>query len=240
MPDVSPAWSLIGTPFTSDYSLPSDPQTPENTPSSPQEQASTRRIPPTRTNSPEYPGEDDFYMVFPTLPLPTPPTSSAMIIRQRERALSVPALPPPYTPTTLPAPSPAVPPPSLPPPVPQPTLSTGCPRVMAEAVPLFYGDCTEAENPSDFIKAFNHSMLFLNPLSTDTQKIKALANYLGTGSPAKRWYEDLMTMQLASWDELTKAFNDRWPTTKSASQTSEEYQTELLSHKMLEEDVGII
>ncbi|KIO00179.1 hypothetical protein M404DRAFT_78577, partial [Pisolithus tinctorius Marx 270] len=104
----------------------------------------------------------------------------------------------------------------------------------------FYGDCTEAENPSDFIKAFNRSMLFLNLLSTDTQKIKALANYLGTGSPAERWYEDLTTTQLASWDELTKAFNDRWPITKSASQMSEEYQTELLSHKMLEEDVGII
>ncbi|KIO00097.1 hypothetical protein M404DRAFT_153567 [Pisolithus tinctorius Marx 270] len=111
---------------------------------------------------------------------------------------------------------------------------------MAEAVPLFYGDRTEAENPSNFIKAFNRSMLFLNPLSTDAQKIKALANYLRMGSPAERWYEDLTTTQLASWDELTKAFNDRWPTTKSASQTSEEYQTELLSHKMLKEDVGVI
>ncbi|KAI5984197.1 hypothetical protein F5J12DRAFT_899354 [Pisolithus orientalis] len=212
----------------------------ENTLSSPQEQASTCRIPPTRTNSPEYPGEDDSYTVFPTLPLQTPLTLSATIICQRERALSVQALPPPYTPTTLPTLSPAVPPPSLPPPVPQPTPSTGCPRVMAEAVPLFYGDHTEAENPSNFIKAFNCSMLFLNPLSTDTQKIKALANYLRTGSPAKHWYEDLMTTQLASWDELTKVFNNRWPTLKSTSQTSEEYQMELLSHKMLKEDIGII
>ncbi|KIN95322.1 hypothetical protein M404DRAFT_166119, partial [Pisolithus tinctorius Marx 270] len=83
-------------------------------------------------------------------------------------------------------------------------------------------------------------MLFLNLLSTDARKIKALANYLSTGSPAECWYEDLMTTQLASWDELTKAFNDRWPTMKSASQMSEEYQMELLSHKMLEEDVRVI
>ncbi|KIO10998.1 hypothetical protein M404DRAFT_20526 [Pisolithus tinctorius Marx 270] len=109
-------------------------------------------------------------------------------------------------PTTLPTPSPAAPPP---PPVPHPTPLTGRPKAMAEAVPLFYGDCTEAENPSDFIKAFNRSMLFLNLLSTDVQKIKALANYLGTSSPAEHWYEDLTTTQLASWDELTKAFNDR-------------------------------
>ncbi|KIO11484.1 hypothetical protein M404DRAFT_126893 [Pisolithus tinctorius Marx 270] len=83
-------------------------------------------------------------------------------------------------------------------------------------------------------------MLFLNPLSTDTQKIQALANYLGTGSPAERWYDDLTATQRASWDDIVKAFNDRWPTTKSATLTLEEYQTELLDHKMAEEDVGAI
>ncbi|KIO06276.1 hypothetical protein M404DRAFT_24554 [Pisolithus tinctorius Marx 270] len=83
-------------------------------------------------------------------------------------------------------------------------------------------------------------MLFLNPLSTDMQKIQALANYLGTGSPAKCWYDDLTVTQHASWDNVVKAFNNRWPTTKSTTLTSEEYQTELLKHKMAEEDVGVI
>ncbi|KIO01581.1 hypothetical protein M404DRAFT_149822 [Pisolithus tinctorius Marx 270] len=111
---------------------------------------------------------------------------------------------------------------------------------MAEAVPLFYGDRAETENASDFIKAFNRSMLFLNPLSTNTQKIQVLANYLGMGSPAEHWYDDLTATQRASWDDVVKAFNDRWPTTKSTTLTSEEYQTELLDHKMAEEDVGAI
>ncbi|KIN98214.1 hypothetical protein M404DRAFT_158337, partial [Pisolithus tinctorius Marx 270] len=82
-------------------------------------------------------------------------------------------------------------------------------------------------------------MLFLNPLATDEQKIKALANYLGTSSPAEHWYENLTATQRASWDELAKAFNTRWPTLKSATQTSEEYQTELLALRLPEEDVGV-
>ncbi|KIO04545.1 hypothetical protein M404DRAFT_26015 [Pisolithus tinctorius Marx 270] len=110
---------------------------------------------------------------------------------------------------------------------------------MAEAVPLFYGDRAEMENTSDFLKAFNHSMLFLNPLATDKQKIKALANYLGTSSPAEHWYENLTATQCASWDELAKAFNTRWPTLKSVTQTSEEYQTELLALRLPEEDVRV-
>ncbi|KIO06490.1 hypothetical protein M404DRAFT_24697 [Pisolithus tinctorius Marx 270] len=111
---------------------------------------------------------------------------------------------------------------------------------MAEAVPLFYRDQAETENASNFIKAFNCSMLFLNPLSTDAQKIQALANYLGTGSPAEHWYNDLTVTQHASWDNIVKVFNNRWPTTKSAMLTLEEYQTEPLEHKMAEEDVGAI
>ncbi|KIO03325.1 hypothetical protein M404DRAFT_145881 [Pisolithus tinctorius Marx 270] len=82
-------------------------------------------------------------------------------------------------------------------------------------------------------------MLFLNPLATNAQKIKALANYLGMGSPVEHWYENLTATQCTSWDELAKAFNTRWPTLKSVTQMSEEYQTELLALRLPEEDVGV-
>jgi len=42
---------------------------------------------------------------------------------------------------------------------------------MAEAVPLFYGDQVATENTSDFMKAYNRNMMFLNPLATDVEKI---------------------------------------------------------------------
>ncbi|KIM61381.1 hypothetical protein SCLCIDRAFT_122037 [Scleroderma citrinum Foug A] len=111
---------------------------------------------------------------------------------------------------------------------------------MAETVPLFHGDRAMAENASDFIKAYNRSMMFLNPLATDRQKMLALPNYFRTGSPAEKWYDNLMVNPPATWEDLVTAFNERWPMVKSATQTSEEYQTELLELKMVEEDIGVI
>lgn len=109
---------------------------------------------------------------------------------------------------------------------------------MAEVVPLFYGDRSTSENASDFLKAFNRSILFSNPTATDMQKIDALSNYLGTGSPAERWYQGLNGTQLTQWDDFTKAFKTRWPPIASAMQMLEEYQAELLAHRMPEDDVG--
>ncbi|KIO06220.1 hypothetical protein M404DRAFT_84393, partial [Pisolithus tinctorius Marx 270] len=57
-------------------------------------------------------------------------------------------------------------------------------------------------------------------------------------SPAEKWYQSLKGTQATVWDDFTAAFNARWPTIESATQTSEEYQSELLAHRMLEEDVG--
>jgi len=83
--------------------------------------------------------------------------------------------------------------------------------------------------------------MFLNPQATDVQKIEALSNFLGMNSPAKQWYTDLITNnQAATWQELTTAFNARWPAGRSAKQTSGEYQTELLGHKIADEDIGLI
>ncbi|KIO11496.1 hypothetical protein M404DRAFT_20177, partial [Pisolithus tinctorius Marx 270] len=194
-PEITAAWSPLGTPYTSDYSFPSGTQSPdilllssqEYPPLSPQEYTSIRGIPPTRGNSPEHPEDEDFFTAFPMIILPTPPASSAICTTHRERANSAPSstsIPhPPPRPTPQ---APPLPPMSQPPPPPLlPQAPPPRPRPMAEAVPLFYGDRAETENVSDFLKAFNCSMLFLNPLATDEQKIKALANYLGTSSPAE-------------------------------------------------------
>ncbi|KAI6014226.1 hypothetical protein BKA83DRAFT_4061997 [Pisolithus microcarpus] len=144
----------------------------------------------------------------------------------------------PAPPSVTPAPPSITPaPPSV---TPAPAIVPRPRPLMAEPVPPFYGDRMTVENASDFLKAFNWSMLFLNPLSTDAQKIAALANYLGMGSPAETWYQDQIVNQVTTWADVTREFNARWPPIESARQMSEEYQTELLEHRLPEEEIGII
>ena len=227
----------------SEYLFLSEPQSPEHAPSSPPEHASTRGLPPSRPDSPASPDYNDFYRAFGDLSPLTPPASVLATTAQRQRVLTSPPQPPPAAQPMLlalaPQPAPAVPAQQSTFPLanPVPPLQ---PRHMVEAVLLFHGDQATVENASDFIKAYNRSMMFLNPLATDRQKMLALPNYFGTGSPAEKWYDDLMANPPGTWEDLVTAFNERWPTVKSAMQTSEEYQTELLELKMAEEDIGVI
>ena len=195
----------------SEYLFLSEPQSPEHTPSSPLEHASTCRLPPSRPDSPASPDYDDFYRVFSDLSPLTSPASALAITAQQQQAL----------PLANPVPLPH-------------------PRHMAETVLLFHGDRAMAENASDFIKVYNRSMMFLNLLATDRQKMLALPNYFRMGLPAEKWYDNLMVNPPATWEDLVTAFNERWPMVKSAMQMSEEYQTELLELKMVEEDIGVI
>ena len=108
-----------------------------------------------------------------------------------------------------------------------------------EVVTPFYGDGTPQENPSDFLKAFNWSMRYSNPAAMDEEKIVALADYLGSDSPAETWYQSLTPVQRTQWVDFTTAFYTRWPRRTSAKKTSREYQVELLAHKMLDDNVGV-
>ena len=113
-------------------------------------------------------------------------------------------------------------------------------RRMAEVIPLFYGDRTTAENANDFLKAFNRNILLTNPQAMDAQKIDILLNYLGTDSLVEKWYQSLAGAHLMSWDVFMQVFKARWPLRTSATQTSEEYQMELLALTILENEVGSI
>ena len=113
-------------------------------------------------------------------------------------------------------------------------------RRMAEVIPLFYGDQTTAENANDFLKAFNRNILLTNLQAMDAQKIDILSNYLGTDSPVEKWYQSLAGAHLTSWDVFTRAFKARWLPCTSTTQTSEEYQTELLVLTIPENEVGSI
>ena len=235
-----PASSPLGTPGTdSEFLFPSGLQSPVDASDLSPDFASTRGLPPSRPDSPRSPAADAQFRTIPAYAPLTPPVSTgfAASVRRPRAQTAQPAL---TTVPTLPAPAPhAFTPLTFPLPGPVP-LAVPVPRArqMAETVPLFYGDRTTVENPADFLKAFNRSLLYANPTATDVEKIVILSNYLGTDSPAERWYTKLTGSQLTSWTDFVTAFKTRWPTRTSAMQTSEEYQEELLAHKLLEDDVG--
>ena len=216
----------------SDYAFPSEPHSPAQTPASP-EFSSIRGLSPSRAAFPSSPDPDDYYMP-PQYPF-TPLISSHGISGTRRRAattqaivtvaaplptLPAPALPPvPAVPLVLP-PVPAAPPvlppvpvvPPVLPPVPvAPPAQQARGRLMAEVVPLFYGDGSPLENPRDFLKAFNQTMRYTNPMATEEEKITALADYLGSDSPAETWYQSLNAGQRSVWADFTAAFYGRWP-----------------------------
>jgi len=134
----------------------------------------------------------------------TPPASTTVARNQRQQAFTLPqptvASPPPIVqhipppPVAQHVPPPPIVQPAPPAPAPPPPANLApppCPRLMAETVPVFYGDWARSQNTGDFIKAYNQSMMFLNLLATDVQKMTALANYLGTVSRTKQvWYSE--------------------------------------------------
>ena len=247
-----PVPSPLGMPFTdSDYVLPSEPQSLDRTPSSPHESASIRGLPPSHPTSPQDANESDPYGPLltvnpygpsPTVFPPTPPALTLVRITRRGRALSAPlAAQPLVQPPAQPAPvQPAPAQPVQQPVPPANTIQPPVMRRMVEVIPLFYGDQTTAENANDFLKAFNRNILLTNPQEMDAQKIDILSNYLGTDSPVEKWYQSLAGAHLTSWDVFTRAFKARWLPCTSATQTSEEYQTELLVLTIPENEVGSI
>ena len=110
---------------------------------------------------------------------------------------------------------------------------------MTEVKP-FHGKDSATENPQDFIKAFNHAMRECTAITTEYEKIEALADYMVGGSAAEEWYNGLSAECQLSWDKLRYAFDQRWPPIQRAARTTKDYEKELLELTLAEEDIGTI
>ena len=112
-------------------------------------------------------------------------------------------------------------------------------KAMTEVKP-FHGEDSTTENPQDFIKAFNRAMRECTTITTEYEKIEALADYMVSGSAAEEWYNRLSAECLLSWDKLWHAFDQRWLPIQRAAKTMKDYKKELLELTLAEEDVGTI
>jgi len=102
---------------------------------------------------------------------------------------------------------------------------------------VFYGDGREGENPQNFLRAFRREMRALT--TTDNKAIaKAFVDYLGAGSTADKWYEDLPQPTQESWKDIETEFAKRWPRIKQATRSEQELERELLTTVLGEKELG--
>ena len=102
---------------------------------------------------------------------------------------------------------------------------------------VFYSDGREGKNPQNFLRAFRREMHAL--VTTDNKVIaKAFVNYLGAGSTADKWYEDLPQLTQESWMDIETEFAQRWPCIKQATRSEQELEQELLITVLEEKELG--
>ena len=102
-----------------------------------------------------------------------------------------------------------------------------------ETVAPFHGD-KDDENPEDFLRAFFRRM---GNNSKDTKKAQ-FPNYLQADSVADDWFMDLTPAEKKTWNDIETAFRTQWPRKKQAKKTTEEYEAEIVTHKLKVEDLG--
>ena len=103
----------------------------------------------------------------------------------------------------------------------------------AEVITPFHGD-KEDENPEDFLRAFYRRM---GDKSDETKKAQ-FQYYLQADSVADEWYADLVDNEKKAWGDIEAAFKKRWLRKKQARKTEEDYEDEILSRKLKDEDLG--
>ena len=75
--------------------------------------------------------------------------------------------------------------------------------------------------------------------TTNDQAIaRAFVDYLGAGSTADKWFEDLSEATQESWRDIETEFMKRWPRIKQATRSEQELERELLTTVLGEKELG--
>lgn len=72
----------------------------------------------------------------------------------------------------------------------------------------------------------------------DKTKLEVFENYLHASGPADDWLEELKEEDKTTWAKLKDAFTKRWPKVKQVKKMQIEYEDELLSLQLKDEDLG--
>jgi hypothetical protein len=104
---------------------------------------------------------------------------------------------------------------------------------MAEVVTPFHGSKAD-EDPEGFLRAFYRRM----GDKTDDSKKAQFLYYLQPYSVADEWYSGLTADEKKTWTTIETAFRTRWPRKEPVKKTEEEFEDEITSLKLKEEDLG--
>ncbi|KAF9232043.1 hypothetical protein BU15DRAFT_81671 [Melanogaster broomeanus] len=138
-----------------------------------------------------------------------------------------PSVPPRYSST-------AAPPPVLTSTAAPPAVLT-MPNDIVAAVPMFYGDYSNGEEPSDWFPQFYLSL----PVTwTDRQIIKRFEMQLAPGKLAEIWFKSLTPSETATFEALKTAFYARWPVPKTAVYTAAQRRERIRTQVLRKEEIG--
>ncbi|KAK7439579.1 hypothetical protein VKT23_017506 [Stygiomarasmius scandens] len=102
---------------------------------------------------------------------------------------------------------------------------------------LFKGEGDDNENAAVFLK---QTKLQLNQLELSEPKmVLTFGDYLYPGSEAEEWYTEVMEGEdpPATWQQLVKKFEERWPRVIQVKKEPAEYVTELMAYKLEPEEL---
>jgi hypothetical protein len=105
---------------------------------------------------------------------------------------------------------------------------------MAATLPLFYGDGREGENGQNWMKRF-----FMTYVGEEEKKrLELLESAMADGSRAEEWFSNLKDEDKASWAEVRKKWDEKWPKTRVETKKKAEAQKELMALTVTEEEMS--
>ena len=109
---------------------------------------------------------------------------------------------------------------------------------MPESIPFFYGNSRPGKDPNNFLKQVKQSSQ--NPIfANDTAKVNAFIDYLASNLVAEKWFKnDTTPTDKITWNNLTAAFQARWPKEKPPILTHAMKKEKLLAIELKEEEIG--
>ncbi|KAG1824652.1 uncharacterized protein BJ212DRAFT_1295770 [Suillus subaureus] len=100
---------------------------------------------------------------------------------------------------------------------------------------LFNGN--ENENPQNFLCEVER-YIQVTRITDEVTKVTLFGMFISAGLQADIWWNALTVAQLTSWTTIKVAFQVQWPAIVVAAKSTLDYQKELLTLRLKEDDVG--
>jgi hypothetical protein len=93
------------------------------------------------------------------------------------------------------------------------------------------------ENPQNFLREVER-YIQLTRITNEATKVILFSTFISAGSQADIWWGGLTAQQTALWAAIKAVFETQWPAIVVAAKSTLDYQKELLTLRLKEDDVG--